>query len=188
MKVCIMCGGEGTRLRPLTFERPKPCIPIVNHPSIQHLVAHLTNMGFREVVLTLGYMGTAIREALGDGSLFGVEITYVHEKTKLGTAGSVKNAQEYLDGQDFLVVGGDHVTDINLLEFYRVHMKERPVVSIGLISIDQPSEYGIAEIDVNYRIRRFREKPGPGEIFSNLASTGIYVCSPEIFSWIPEGT
>ena len=94
----------------------------------------------------------------------------------------MKNAQEYLDGQDFLVVGGDHVTDINLLEFYRVHMKERPVASIGLISIDQPSEYGIAEIDVDYQIRRFREKPGPGEIFSNLASTGIYVCSPEIFS------
>ena len=101
-----MCGGEGTRLRPLTFERPKPCIPIVNRPSIQHLVSHLSNMGFREVVVTLGYMGTAIEEALGDGSLFGVEITYVHEKTKLGTAGSVKNAQRYLDGQDFLVVGG----------------------------------------------------------------------------------
>ena len=100
----------------------------------------------------------------------------------------MKNAQEYLDGQDFLVVGGDHVTDINLLEFYRVHMKERPVVSIGLISIDEPSEYGIAEIDVNYRIQRFREKPGPGEIFSNLASTGIYVCRPDIFSWIPRGT
>ena len=84
MKVCIMCGGEGTRLRPLTFERPKPCIPIVNRPSIQHLVSHLSNMGFREVVLTLGYMGNSIEEALGDGSLFGVDITYVHEKTKLG--------------------------------------------------------------------------------------------------------
>lgn len=188
MKVCIMCGGEGTRLRPLTFDRPKPCIPIVNRPSVEHLVSHLSNLGFSEIVITLGYMGTLIEQALGDGSLFGVDITYVHEKTKLGTAGSVKNAQEYLDGQDFLVVGGDHVTDINLLEFYRVHMKERPIVSIGLISIDEPSEYGIAEIDVHYQIRRFREKPGPGEIFSNLASTGIYVCNPEIFNWIPRAT
>jgi mannose-1-phosphate guanylyltransferase len=187
MKVCIMCGGEGTRLRPLTFERPKPCIPIVNRPSIQHLVSHLSNLGFTDVVMTLGYMGGAIEEALGDGSLYGVEITYVHEETKLGTAGSVKNAREHLDGQDFLVVGGDHVTDLNLLEFYRVHMKEKPIVSIGLISIDEPSEYGIAEIDVNYQIRRFKEKPGPGEIFSNLASTGIYVCSPGIFSFIPDG-
>ncbi len=188
MKVCIMCGGEGTRLRPLTFERPKPCIPIVNRPSIQHLVSHLSNMGFREVVLTLGYMGTAIEEALGDGSLFGVEITYVHEKTKLGTAGSVKNAQRHLDGQDFLVVGGDHVTDLNVLEFYRAHQKEKATATIGLISIDDPGEYGIAEIDVGYEIKRFKEKPSPGEIFSNLASTGMYICSPVVFDYIPPAT
>ena len=188
MKVCIMCGGEGTRLRPLTFERPKPCIPIVNRPSIQHLVSHLSNMGFREVVLTLGYMGSAIEEALGDGSLFGVEITYVHEKTKLGTAGSVKNAQKYLDGHDFLVVGGDHVTDLNVLEFYRAHQKEKAATTIGLLSIDDPGEYGIAEIDVSYEIKRFKEKPAPGEIFSNLASTGMYICNPEIFDHIPPAT
>ena len=133
-----MCGGEGTRLRPLTFERPKPCIPIVNRPSIQHLVSHLSNLGFREVVMTLGYMGKDIEAALGDGSLFGVDITYVHEKTKLGTAGSVRNAKKHLDGQDFLVVGGDHVTDLNVLEFYRVHQKEKAITSIGLISIDDP--------------------------------------------------
>jgi mannose-1-phosphate guanylyltransferase len=188
MKVCIMCGGEGTRLRPLTFERPKPCIPIVNRPSIHHLVSHLSNLGFREVVLTLGYMGTAIEEALGDGSLFGVEITYVHEESKMGTAGSVKNAQKHLDGQDFLVVGGDHVTDLNVLEFYRSHQKQKATTSIGLISIDDPGEYGIAEIDVSYEIKRFKEKPAPGEIFSNLASTGMYVCSPEVFDHIPSGT
>ena len=182
-----MCGGEGTRLRPLTFERPKPCIPIVNRPSIQHLVSHLSNLGFRDVIITLGYMGDAIEAALGDGSLFGVSVTYVHEKEKLGTAGSVKNAQKYLEGQEFLVVGGDHVTDLNLLEFYREHQKERSMVSIGLISIDEPSEYGIAEIDVNYHVRRFKEKPSPGEIFSNLASTGIYVCDPCIFDHIPAG-
>jgi mannose-1-phosphate guanylyltransferase len=187
MKVCVMCGGEGTRLRPLTFERPKPCIPIVNRPSIQHLVSHLSNLGFHEVIITLGYMADAIEEALGDGSFFGVDVTYVHEKTKLGTAGSVKNAQAYLDGQEFLVVGGDHVTDLNLLEFYREHAARKSITSIGLISIDEPSEYGIAEIDVNYEIKRFKEKPAPGEIFSNLASTGIYVCSPEIFDHIPSG-
>jgi mannose-1-phosphate guanylyltransferase len=145
-------------------------------------------MGFREIVITLGYMGEVIEDALGDGSLFGTEIRYVYEKTKLGTAGSVKNAQKYLDGQDFLVVGGDHVTDLNVLEFYRFHQTEKFPVSIGLVPIDDPSEYGIAEIDANYLIKRFREKPSPGEIFSNLASTGIYVCSPEIFDHIPVGT
>jgi len=187
MKVCIMCGGEGTRLRPLTFGRPKPCIPIVNKPSIQHLVSHLSNLGFNDVVVTLGYMSEAIEGALGNGSLFGVNITYVHEKTKLGTAGSVKNAQKYLDGQPFLVVGGDHVVDLNLLELYREHLANDSITTIGLISIDDPTGYGIAEIDADCRIKRFREKPGPGEIFSNLASTGIYACDPAIFDHIPAG-
>ncbi|MBR6011475.1 MAG: NDP-sugar synthase [Methanomicrobium sp.] len=186
MKVCIMCGGEGTRLRPLTFERPKPCIPIVNIPSIQHLVSHLSNLGFNDIIVTIGYKGEEIQNALGDGSLFGVNITYVREEVKLGTAGSVKNAEEYLKDSPFLVVGGDHVTDIDLLSFYREHIKGDSILSIGLISIDEPCEYGIAEIDVNYHIKRFREKPSPGEIFSNLASTGIYVCNPEIFEYIPK--
>ncbi|MBO4354976.1 MAG: nucleotidyltransferase family protein, partial [Methanomicrobium sp.] len=186
MKVCIMCGGEGTRLRPLTFERPKPCIPIVNIPSIQHLVSHLSNLGFNDIIVTIGYKGEEIQNALGDGSLFGVNITYVREEVKLGTAGSVKNAEEFLKDSPFLVVGGDHVTDIDLLSFYREHIKGDSILSIGLISIDEPCEYGIAEIDVNYHIKRFREKPSPGEIFSNLASTGIYVCNPEIFEYIPK--
>jgi mannose-1-phosphate guanylyltransferase len=187
MKVCIMCGGEGTRLRPLTFERPKPCIPIVNKPSIEHLVSHLSNLGFHDVIITVGYKGDAIEQSLGDGALLGARITYVYEEIKLGTAGSVHNARKVLGEKPFLVVGGDHLTDLNLLEFYREHMKSEAIVTIGLISIDEPSEYGIAEIDVENRIRRFREKPGPGEIFSNLASTGMYVCSPDVFEYIPEG-
>ncbi|MDO5843716.1 MAG: NDP-sugar synthase [Methanocorpusculum sp.] len=188
MKACIMCGGEGTRLRPLTFERPKPCIPIANTPSIVHLVKHLANLGFTDIVLTIGYLGDDIQKALGDGSLYGANITYVSEEIKLGTAGSVKNAQQYLDDAPFLVVGGDHMTDLNLLEFYRDHMNSSAVTSIGLISIEDPREFGIAEIDASLRIRRFREKPSPGEIFSNLASTGIYVCDPMIFEFIPENT
>ncbi|MPL82609.1 Glucose-1-phosphate adenylyltransferase [bioreactor metagenome] len=183
-----MCGGEGTRLRPLTFERPKPCIPIANKPSIVHLVTHLANLGFTDIVLTIGYMGDDIQNALGDGSLYGANITYVSEEIKLGTAGSVKNAQKYLEDAPFLVVGGDHMTDLNLLEFYRDHMSSPAITSIGLISIEDPREFGIAEIDASLRIRRFREKPSPGEIFSNLASTGIYVCDPQIFEFIPENT
>lgn len=182
-----MCGGEGTRLRPLTFERPKPCIPIVNKPSIEHLICHLSNLGFHDIIITVGYKGNTIEEMLGDGAIFGANISYVYEETKLGTAGSVKNAREFLGDKPFLVVGGDHLTDLNLLEFYREHLRSRAMITIGLISIDEPSEYGIAEIDVDNRIRRFREKPGPGEIFSNLASTGMYVCSPEIFDYIPDG-
>jgi mannose-1-phosphate guanylyltransferase len=183
-----MCGGEGTRLRPLTFDRPKPCIPIVNTPSILHLVSHLSHLGFTDIVVTLGYKGDEIIEALGDGSLFGVKVTYIHDRIKLGTAGSVRNARQYLDGAPFVVVGGDHVTNIDLLAFYREHLASDSMITIGLISIDDPCEYGIAEIDANYQIRRFKEKPAPGEIFSNLASTGIYVCNPDVFDHIPPQT
>lgn len=186
MKTCIMCGGEGTRLRPLTFDRPKPMIPLLNKPSLVHLVEHLAKEGFNDIVLTLGYLGGGIEAALGDGSMYGVHIEYVHEKEKLGTAGGVKNARELFGDEPFMVVGGDHVMNLGLREFYRFHEKNDALVSIGLIPVDDPRDYGIAELDVNSRINRFFEKPGAGEIFSNLASTGIYVCDPEVLDWIPR--
>jgi mannose-1-phosphate guanylyltransferase len=181
-----MCGGEGTRLRPLTFDRPKPMIPLLNKPSLVHLVEHLAKEGFNDIVLTLGYLGGEIETALGDGSMYGVHIEYVHEKEKMGTAGGVKNAEEFFEGKPFMVVGGDHVMDLGLREFVRFHEKNDSMVTIGLIPIDDPREYGIAEMDSNNRINRFFEKPRPGEIFSNLASTGIYVCDPEVLDMIPR--
>jgi mannose-1-phosphate guanylyltransferase len=186
MKACIMCGGEGTRLRPLTFKHPKPSIPILNKPSVLHLVEHLSREGFNEIVMTLGYMGERIEEQLGDGHMFGVHINYVYEKEKLGTAGGIKNAEKYLKNEPFIVLGGDHVLNLDLREMYRFHETNDALITIGLLSIDDPREFGIADMDINNRIHRFLEKPKAGQIFSNLASTGIYVCSPEIFEWIPE--
>lgn len=183
-----MCGGEGTRLRPLTFARPKPSIPILNKPSVVHLIEHLSKEGFSDIVITLGYMAEKIEEELGDGRIFGVHIDYVYEKDKLGTAGGVKNAEKYLRGEPFIVLAGDHVLNLDLREMHRFHEMTDALVTIGLLSIDDPREFGIADMDVNNKIRRFLEKPGPGEIFSNLASTGIYVCDPEIFDWIPANT
>ncbi len=187
MKACIMCGGEGTRLRPLTLERPKPLIPLLNRPSVVHLVEHLSVQGFNDIVITLGYRGNDLEEALGDGRVYGVHIEYVHEKEKLGTAGGVKNAQDFFGDEPFMVIGGDHVMDLDLREMFRSHLKGDAIVTIGLLPIEDPREYGIADMDVNNRIHRFLEKPSAGEIFSNLASTGIYACNPEIFDWIPPG-
>ena len=186
MKACILCGGTGTRLRPLTFERPKPSIPILNKPSVGHLVEHLSKNGFNEIVITLGYMGEVVEKFLGDGSLWGVDIKYVYEKEKMGTAGSVKNAEQYLDGSPFLVVGGDHVLNLNLRELYDFHNRADSMVTISVLSIDDPREFGIVDLDNDMVIHRFREKPGPGQIFSNLASTGIYALSPEILDFIPK--
>ncbi len=185
MKACIMCGGAGTRLRPLTFKHPKPSIPILNKPSVLHLIEHLSREGFNDIVITLGYMGELIEEQLGDGHMFGVHIEYVYEKEKLGTAGGVKNAEEYLRDEPFIVLGGDHVLNLDLREMYRFHETNDAPVTIGLLSIDDPREFGIADMDINNRIHRFLEKPKAGQIFSNLASTGIYVCDPSIFEWIP---
>lgn len=188
MKACIMCGGAGTRLRPLTFKHPKPSIPILNQPSVRHLIEHLSKEGFNEIVLTLGYMGEVIEEQLGDGRMFGVHIEYVYEEKKLGTAGGVKNAEKYLKNEPFIVLGGDHVLNLGLREMFRFHENQEALVTIGLLSIDDPREFGIADMDINNRIHRFLEKPKAGQIFSNLASTGIYVCDPDIFDWIPENT
>ncbi len=156
--------GHGTRLRPLTFERPKPSIPILNKPSVGHLVEHLSKR-FNEIVITLGYMGEVIENYLSNGSLFGVDIKYVYEKEKMGTAGSVKNAEKYLEGQPFLVVGGDHVLNLNLREIYEFHNRTDSMVTISVLSIDDPREFGIVDLDNNMIIHRFREKPGPGQIF-----------------------
>jgi mannose-1-phosphate guanylyltransferase len=181
-----MCGGTGTRLRPLTFKHPKPSIPILNKPSVLHLIEHLSREGFNEIVITLGYMGELIEEQLGNGHMFGVHINYVYEKEKLGTAGGVKNAEKYLKNEPFIVLGGDHVLNLDLREMYRFHETNDAPITIGLLSIDDPREFGIADMDINNRIHRFLEKPKSGQIFSNLASTGIYICSPSIFEWIPE--
>jgi mannose-1-phosphate guanylyltransferase len=131
-------------------------------------------------------MGERIEEQLGNGHIFGVNIDYVYEKEKLGTAGGVKNAEEYLKDEPFIVLGGDHVLNLDLREMYRFHETNDAPVTIGLLSIDDPREFGIADMDNNNRIHRFLEKPKAGQIFSNLASTGIYVCDPSIFEWVPE--
>ncbi len=186
MKACIMCGGEGTRLRPLTFERPKPAIPLLNKPSIVRLVEFLADKGFTDVVLTLGYMGEQIERGLGSGNLFGVHIDYVYEKKKLGTAGSVKNAQDVLGSEPFLVVGGDHILNLNLRELYRFHTSHKAMLTVGLVCIDNPREFGIVDMSIDNNITRFKEKPMAGEMFSNLASTGIYACNPELLELIPD--
>lgn len=187
MKACIMAGGKGTRLRPLTFERPKPCIPVLGEPLVAHTVQHLVNQGFREQVLTVGYLGERVEGSLGDGSRFGSLLSYVHEDEKMGTAGGVKNAEEHLSNGPFLVVGGDHMLDFNLRELFRHHTGHDAPVTIALMCVDDPREFGIADMSASGGVKRFKEKPAPGEVFSNLASTGIYALDPEVLDLVPEG-
>ncbi len=183
MKAVIMAGGEGTRLRPLTSNAPKPMLPLVNRPMMEHVVELLKSHGFDEIVVTVAFMANAIRNYFGDGSEFGVEIHYATEETPLGTAGSVRNAMEQLT-ERFLVISGDVLTDIDLGAIVRFHEDNKAMATIGLAHVENPLEFGIVITRDDGSIERFLEKPTWGQVFSDTINTGIFVLEPEIFDYI----
>jgi mannose-1-phosphate guanylyltransferase/phosphomannomutase len=187
MKAVVMAGGEGSRLRPLTSGRPKPLVPVVGKPVMEHILTLLRKHGITEVVVTLQYLGSAIRDYFGDGSDFGMDITYVVEDSPLGTAGSVKNAQEYLD-EPFIVISGDALTDIDLTAAIRYHEEKQAMATIVLYSVPNPLEYGVVITRPDGAIERFLEKPSWGEVFSDQVNTGIYVLDPGVLNLLPPAT
>ena len=186
MKAVIMAGGEGTRLRPLTSNVPKPMMPIVNRPMMEHIVTLLKSHGFDEIVVTVAFMANAIRTYFGDGSEFGVRMVYATEETPLGTAGSVRNAMDELD-ERFLVISGDVLTDIDLGEIVRFHEDNGALATIGLVPVENPLEFGIVITNEDGSIERFLEKPTWGQVFSDTINTGIFMLEPEIFDYIEPG-
>ncbi|MFZ0667662.1 MAG: sugar phosphate nucleotidyltransferase [Acidimicrobiales bacterium] len=186
MKAVIMAGGEGTRLRPLTSNQPKPMLPLANRPMMEHVVALLRSHGFEDVVVTVAFMANVIRNYFGDGSEFGVRMAYATEANPLGTAGSILNAREQLE-ERFLVISGDVLTDMDLSAAVAAHEEAGALATIALKSVDDPLEFGIVITDKNGAIERFLEKPTWGQVFSDTINTGIYVLEPEIFDYIPSG-
>jgi mannose-1-phosphate guanylyltransferase/phosphomannomutase len=186
MKAVIMAGGEGTRLRPLTSNQPKPMMPLANRPMMEHVVRLLKEHGFDEIVVTLAFLPQAIRTYFGDGSEFGVRMVYATEETPLGTAGSVLNARQELT-ERFLVISGDVLTDFDLSEIVRFHDEKKALATIGLKAMENPLEFGIVITREDGSIDRFLEKPTWGQVFSDTINTGIYVLEPEIFDAIPAG-
>ena len=183
----IMAGGEGTRLRPLTSNQPKPMLPMANRPMMEHVVDLLRQHGFEDIVVTVAFMANAIRSYFGDGSEFGVRMVYATEETPLGTAGSVRNARDELD-ERFLVISGDVLTDIDLTAARATTTRPRgrwpPSRSRRWTN---PLEFGIVITREDGSIERFLEKPTWGQVFSDTINTGIYVLEPEIFDFIPDG-
>lgn len=186
-KAVIMAGGEGTRLRPLTSNVPKPMVPLVNKPMMEHIVGLLKEHGFDEIVVTVAFLANQIRSYFGDGSDFGVRMVYATEETPLGTAGSVRNAMDELADERFLVISGDVLTDIDLAAIDQFHVERDAMATIGLVSVENPLEFGIVITQEDGSIERFLEKPTWGEVFSDNINTGIFVLEPEIFDYIPEG-
>ena len=179
-----MAGGEGTRLRPLTSNQPKPMVPIVGKPCMEHILELLKQHGMEDVIVTVAFLPQAIRSYFGDGSALGLDIGYSVEESPLGTAGSVRLAADRLD-DTFLVISGDALCDVDLTKLIEFHREKGASVTIGLKSVDNPLEFGIVVTDEAGRIERFLEKPSWGQVFSDTINTGIYVLEPEVLRHIP---
>ena len=164
MKAVVMAGGQGTRLRPLTSNQPKPMVPVVNKPTIQHILELLQRHDITDVVMTLAFLPRLIRNYFGDGSALGMHIDYTVEEKPLGTAGSVKLAQDLLD-ETFLVISGDALTDFDLTRVVDFHHEREAMITIALKSVENPLEFGVVIVDEEGRIERFLEKPGWGQVF-----------------------
>jgi mannose-1-phosphate guanylyltransferase / phosphomannomutase len=182
-----MAGGEGTRLRPMTANQPKPLLPVVNRPIMEHVLWLLKKHGFHDIVVTVQFLASLVRNYFGDGEDFGVSLQYATEETPLGTAGSVKNAEDALHDEAFVVISGDALTDIDLSDMIKSHKKHGALVTIGLKRVPNPLEFGIIIVDDDGRIQRFLEKPTWGQVFSDTANTGIYIMEPEVLAEVPAG-
>jgi mannose-1-phosphate guanylyltransferase len=183
----IMAGGEGTRLRPLTNTRPKPLLPVLGRPCIEHTVRSMVRAGVEEVFLALGYRSEDVVRALGEGDGFGARVIYAYEDQPMGTAGAVKLLEDRLD-DTFLVGSGDTLTDADLSKLTDLHFRSGAVATMGLTEVERPEQFGIVGMDRAGRIERFKEKPKTEEVFSNVINAGTYVLEKEALSHIPAGT
>src|ERR687883_288955 len=188
MKAVIMAGGQGTRLRPLTSDQPKPMIPIVNLPCMEHIVRLLERHGFTDIAVTLQFMPDEIRDYFGDGSEWGVNIRYSIEDTPAGTAGSVKMAEQQLglEGERLLIISGDALTDADLSTLVEFHEDKGSEATMVLKSVENPLDFGIVITEEDGRISRFLEKPAWGQVFSDTVNTGIYLLEPSVMDEIPD--
>lgn len=187
MKAVIMAGGEGSRLRPLSLGMPKPMTPLFDRPVMEHIIALLKEHGITDICVTLQYMPQTVTDYFGDGTEQGVKLSYFVEEEPLGTAGSVKNCAGHLGEEDFLVISGDAVCDLDLSAIIGFHRTRRSAATLVLYRHPAPLEYGLVLTDEEGRIQRFIEKPGWGQVLTNMVNTGIYVLTKEAMALVPEG-
>lgn len=186
MKAVILAGGKGTRLRPLTCNIPKPMVPLLDRPVMEYTIELLKKHGITEIAVTMQHLPEVIRQYFGDGSEFGVRLHYFEEDTPLGTAGSVKNAEEFLD-ETFIVISGDALTDFDLSVAVAYHRDKQAIGTLLLTNVELPLDFGVVVTNEDGEITRFLEKPGWGEVFSDTVNTGIYILEPEIFQFFDRG-
>ncbi len=187
MRAVVMAGGEGTRLRPLTTGKPKPLVPVMNRPIMEHIFMHLKSYGITEIVVTLYYLADQISGYFGDGSELGLDIKYSIEESPLGTAGAVKQCEKYLKDDSFVIVSGDALTDARLDRAINFHRSRGSMATLLLARVPNPLEFGVVVTDNDGRIERFLEKPDWSNVFSDTVNTGMYVLEPEVFDLMENG-
>ncbi|MFQ6122223.1 MAG: sugar phosphate nucleotidyltransferase [Dehalococcoidales bacterium] len=187
LKAVILVGGEGTRLRPLTYGVPKAMMPVLNRPFLEHLVAYLREFGIKDIILALSYLAESIQDYFGDGSNLGVQLTYSVESSPLGTAGAVKNIEQYLNST-FAVLNGDIFTDLDIADMLTFHRQKGAKATIALTWVDNPCAFGVVETTDDGRVQRFVEKPSPDQVTSNWINAGIYILEPEALKYVPAGS
>lgn len=187
MKAIILAGGRGTRLYPISADRPKPMVQLLGLPLLEHIVELLRRGGFCDICMSLGYMADKITEYFGSGERFGVSIEYRVENYPLGTAGGVAACADFTCGEDFLVISGDAACDFDLRELYRRHRERGADLTMALYSHPEPLKYGTVLLSPEGRVRSFIEKPDWPRVVTDLVNTGIYIVSPQVTQLIPQG-
>ena len=183
MKAVILVGGEGTRLRPLTYNTTKAMVPVLNKPFLEHLLSYIKGHGVTDIILALSYLPHHIQGHFGDGAKMSLSLSYFIEKEPLGTAGAVKNAENMLD-ESFFVLNGDILTDIDLTAMMHQHRQAKAKISIALTPVEDPTIYGVVETDAQGMVVRFLEKPKREEATTNMINAGIYIIEPEVLDYI----
>lgn len=185
MKAIILVGGEGTRLRPLTYSVVKPMVPVANRPFIEHVILKLAAHGINDIVLAMGYKPDSIFSYFKDGAGPGIKLTYSLEEKPLGTAGAVKNAGGHMD-DTFFVLNGDTFSDIDYTDMLAVHRRNKAKATIALSHVDDPTRFGVVETDEEGRVRAFVEKPTWDEVTSHWINAGVYILEPSVLGYIPD--
>lgn len=184
-KAIVLVGGEGTRLRPFTYELPKALLPVQGKPMVLHVLELLKSHGVTEIILAIGYKGDQIKEYFGNGHKFGLNIKYVNEKTPLGTAGPLRLAKKYLN-DTFFIVWGDILSQIDLTDFAQFHKSHNGLATVALTTVADPSRFGVASIKGNLIIG-FVEKPSKKDAPSNLVNSGMAILEPEVIEkYVPK--
>jgi mannose-1-phosphate guanylyltransferase len=181
----LLVGGKGTRLRPLTDKIPKALLKVHGKAVTEHILDLMKKYGIRDIILCVGHLKEKIMEHFGDGSRFGVNITYVEEKEPMGTAGPLKLAKKYLK-DSFIVSNGDEIKNINIPRMFRLHKRKDAIGTLAITTVEDPSHYGVAKLDGS-RIMEFVEKPRKEDAPSNLINAGFYILEPEVIDMIPQG-